>query len=65
MVHSRRVNGADVCSKSTNAIFKIIIDFPFLRDNFENRFLVKLFKDDNKKWNTKFCSKLISFPETG
>ena len=34
----RRFYGAYLFSKSANAIFKILIDCPFWRDDFENRF---------------------------
>ena len=47
-IHLRRFNGADVFSKSTNAFFKILIDCPFLRDDFENRFCLNYSKTTTK-----------------
>ena len=35
----RRFYGAYLFSKSANSIFKILIDCPFWRDDFENRFI--------------------------
>ena len=54
---NRRFYCAYLIRKGANSIFKILIDFPFRRDDFENRFHLKLFNDDHEKSNKKFYSK--------
>ena len=51
-------------SKSANAIFKILIDCPFCRDDFENRFYLN-YSMTTKKNVIKFYSKLIRCLRTG